>query len=270
LSRGVSLRERTLACANELRGAALVLLALGASTEELSPYRERACRPSAAARALTSNREDMTMAERTMPGLGLKAFYDEGQTGWGSTVSADLRRLSALVQAAAKSRTTPLPAAGALGDITLVPAAAASNANALALWDGPPGAEKWVYLMPHRGWRVFVADEARFVWFDGTAWVAEAAGGGGTTLAALADTDLVSTPPQEGDALVWDAATGKWKPGRPPRASRVFVTLRSRRRCQRTPGQGSRSPTHCSIPAGTSIWPARVTSRRPRRAPTSR
>ena len=52
------------------------------------------------------------MPERIMPGLGLRAFYDPGQRNWGESLSQDLRRLSALVQARATSRTTPLPTTG--------------------------------------------------------------------------------------------------------------------------------------------------------------
>ena len=107
-----------------------------------------------------------------MPGLGLRAFYDPGQRNWGTSVSKDLRTLSVLVQARALSRSTALPAGGSVGDVYLVPEGAPTNANALALWDGEPGAEDWVFLTTQPGWQVWIADEARHVRFDGTAWVA--------------------------------------------------------------------------------------------------
>ena len=110
------------------------------------------------------------MPERIMPGLGLRAFYDPGQRDWGTSVSEDLRALSVLVQARAISRLAPLPASGSIGDITIVPAAAGANANALALWDGEPGAEDWVYLTPQPGWQVWIGDEARHVRFEAGAW----------------------------------------------------------------------------------------------------
>jgi len=110
------------------------------------------------------------MPERIMPGLGLRAFYDPGQKNWGANVSEDLRRLSAMVQARAISRATTLPVTGSAGDIWLVPAGATSNANAVAIWDGAVGAEAWVFLTPQTGWQVWIADEARHVRFDGTAW----------------------------------------------------------------------------------------------------
>lgn len=112
------------------------------------------------------------MPERIMPGLGLRAFYDPGQRNWGTSLSEDLRRLSALVQARATSRTTPLPATGSAAQMLIVPAAAGANANALALWDqSPAGAAAWVYLTPQEGWQVWVADEARHVRFAAGAWV---------------------------------------------------------------------------------------------------
>jgi hypothetical protein len=111
------------------------------------------------------------MPERIMPGLGLRAFYDPGQRNWGTSVSEDLRALSVLVQARALSRSSALPPAGSTGDIRIVPAGAPVHANALALWDGEPGAEDWVYLAPQQGWQVWVTDEARHVRLVGGAWV---------------------------------------------------------------------------------------------------
>jgi hypothetical protein len=111
------------------------------------------------------------MPERIMPGLGLRAFYDPGQRNWGESLSQDLRRLSALVQPRATSRTTPLPTTGSPGQIAIVPAAASTNANAVALWDGEPGAEAWVFLTPQDGWQFWIADEARHVRFTAGAWV---------------------------------------------------------------------------------------------------
>jgi hypothetical protein len=111
------------------------------------------------------------MPERIMPGLGLRAFYDPGQRNWGESLSQDLRRLSALVQTRATSRTAPLPTTGSPGQIAIVPAAASTNANAVALWDGEPGAEAWVFLTPQDGWQIWIADEARHVRFTSGAWV---------------------------------------------------------------------------------------------------
>jgi hypothetical protein len=111
------------------------------------------------------------MPERILPGLGLRAFYEPGQRDWGDQVSVDLRLVSALVQARALSRSTPLPGTGGSGDIYIVPADAGSEANAIALWDGAPGAEAWVYLTPEPGWELWILDEELRVRFTGSAWV---------------------------------------------------------------------------------------------------
>ena len=111
------------------------------------------------------------MAERPLPGLGLRGFYAPGQRDWGTSLSEDLRTLSVLVQARALSRSVALPASGSTGDVHIVPADAPVHANALALWDGPPGDEDWVYLTPQEGWQVWVTDEARHVRLISGAWV---------------------------------------------------------------------------------------------------
>ena len=115
------------------------------------------------------------MPDRIMPGLGLRAFYDPGQRDWGTSVSEDLRKLSAVVQLAVLSRSTALPATGSPGDIYIVPSGAAANANAIALWDGPAGSEAWVYITPAAGWEAWVADEAARVRLIGAEWGALAA-----------------------------------------------------------------------------------------------
>jgi len=112
------------------------------------------------------------MPERIMPGLGLRAFYDPGQRNWGTSLSEDLRRLSALVQARATSRTAALPSTGTPGQIVIVPASASAHAHALALWDqSPAGVPAWVFLTPEEDWQVWISDEARPVRFTGGAWV---------------------------------------------------------------------------------------------------
>ncbi len=111
------------------------------------------------------------MPERILPGVGLRAFYDPGQRNWGTSLSEDLRRLSALVQPRATSRSAALPGTGSTGQIAIVPPAAGANANALALWDQVAGVPAWVFLSPQEGWQVWITDEARFVRFTAGAWL---------------------------------------------------------------------------------------------------
>lgn len=107
--------------------------------------------------------------ERTLPGLGLRAFYTAGSDDWGVAVSEDLRAVSALLGGAAKSRTTVLPGSPTDGDIYIVRSDDGTNPNKVALRDN--GA--WVYLTPAEGWRLWVSDEDVTVVHSGTAWAVQ-------------------------------------------------------------------------------------------------
>jgi len=129
------------------------------------------------------------MAERTLPGLGLTGFWDVG-SDYKAGMDANLRKLSVLVQPVVKSRTTILPGAGAVGDIYIVPAAAGSNANQIAIWDGESGSEAWVYLVPNEGWAVHVLDTQTRVTFDGSNWVAVQGSGGSFVTVSAENADF--------------------------------------------------------------------------------
>lgn len=129
------------------------------------------------------------MAQRALPGLGIRGFYDAGYEGWGTPLSEDLRVLSVLVAGNALSRTTALPAAGATGDIYIVPADATANADQIAVWDGESGSEAWVYLAPVTGVIVWIADEAASVRWEGSSWnlTSSSAGMSGADIRAALD-----------------------------------------------------------------------------------
>lgn len=116
------------------------------------------------------------MAKRTLPGVGLTGFWDVG-ADYKTEMDANMRTLSALVQPVAKSRTTNLPGSGSIGDIYIVPAAAGSNDNQIAIWDGESGSEAWVYLVPQEGWTLYVEDTQTRVAFDGSTWIADTVAG---------------------------------------------------------------------------------------------
>lgn len=140
------------------------------------------------------------MSERPLPGLGLRGFYAPGQRDWGTSLSEDLRTLSVLVQARAASRSVALPASGSTGDVHVVPADAPDHANALALWDGPPGDEDWLFLTPQEGWQVWIADEARSLRYSNGAWH-PAPRPGVVPLRTLTGTAHLITPPDTGAIL---------------------------------------------------------------------
>lgn len=105
--------------------------------------------------------------ERTLPGLGLTGFWNEGSNGWKPGMDANLLLLSAMVQLTAKSRVTSLPGSPANGDIYIVPSGAGSHANELAVRDN--GA--WTYFVPAEGWRAWVSDEDAVYAWNGSAWL---------------------------------------------------------------------------------------------------
>ena len=110
--------------------------------------------------------------ERTLPGLALTGFWDEGSNGWKDAMDANLRALSTLVQLGVISRTTSLPGSPTDGDIYIIPSGDA-DAGEIAVRDN--GA--WVNLAPVEGWRAWVKDDDETVVYDGSAWAAASGGG---------------------------------------------------------------------------------------------
>lgn len=132
--------------------------------------------------------------ERTLPGIGLTGFWTAKTAGWKVGMDDNMLRLSALVQTSVLSRTTALPASPADGAIYIVPSNAAQNANAIAVRDNAA----WSYFTPMPGTRAFVRDTNSFVYWSGTAWTAEASGGGGS--GGIADAPSDGTPYARKDA----------------------------------------------------------------------
>lgn len=122
------------------------------------------------------------MPKRTLPGLGLEAYFDLGENGWNDEFDENFRKLSVLVDGRVLSRTTNLPGSGSDGDVYIVPVGQ-TNQNQIAIWDGPTGSKAWVYYPASEGWAFYVLDEDKNYQFDGTAWneFAAAGGGGGGT-----------------------------------------------------------------------------------------
>jgi hypothetical protein len=103
--------------------------------------------------------------ERTVPGIGLTAFWDLG-SGYKSGMDTNLQTLSGLVQCRVISRTTSLPGVPSDGDIYIVPTGDV-DAEDIAIRDN--GA--WVNITPVEGYTAYVVDEDRFVTFMGTNWI---------------------------------------------------------------------------------------------------
>lgn len=114
------------------------------------------------------------MTERTLPGIGLTGYWDQGAP-W--KVGGDRNWLlsSVLTQLSVESATTSLPASPLNGVIYIAPVGD-PNANQVAARDN--GA--WVYFPPFEGLTAYVRDSNTAVRFDGAAWIPSTA----TTAAA--------------------------------------------------------------------------------------
>lgn len=146
------------------------------------------------------------MTERTLPGIGLTGFWDQGAP-WKVGGDQNWFASSVLTQLAVESATTALPASPLNGVIYIVPAAG-SPANQIAARDN--GA--WKYFAPQKGWTAYVRDTNTLMNFDGAAWVSATA----PLTTALAST---SGTPNTGTGLLghlaeWTGAIGmtlrKW------------------------------------------------------------
>lgn len=115
------------------------------------------------------------MAARTLPNLGLQAFFDLGEDGWKDEMDSNLLKLSVLVQGAALDKVASLPGAPANGDVYILDETAASNANAVAIRD----ADAWVYVTPVEGWFLYNRATDSFQVFGGATWADYAPSGSG-------------------------------------------------------------------------------------------
>lgn len=107
------------------------------------------------------------MAERNLPGLGLRGFWPEGTDHWGDENDVNIRVLSALVQCAVLETVAVVPGVPVDGDIYLMTNDAALNATEIAIRD--EGA--WVYFTPAEGWLLYDKTEDVYKTFDGTDWI---------------------------------------------------------------------------------------------------
>ena len=111
------------------------------------------------------------MPAATDPNLGLAYGWSTGESGWGTGMDTNLKRLGALVGLAVKDRdlATP-PATPTHGDRYLVPA------GATGAWAGKTDqvavcvAGAWEYHVPKIGWLCFVEDEAVLAVYRATGW----------------------------------------------------------------------------------------------------
>lgn len=102
--------------------------------------------------------------ERTLPGLGLRAFWTPGSNGWNIQHDPDTRTLSIACQLRVISRVPAVPNSPSDGDIHIL--TSAPNLNAVAARDNGG----WVYLTPQEGWHAYDQETNELLYFTGSTW----------------------------------------------------------------------------------------------------
>lgn len=126
------------------------------------------------------------MTAAALPNVGIKAGYQPLEDGWGQDMNKNLRLLDALLQAVVIDKDLTAPPGSPTSGAMYIVGADASGAwngqtNKLAIWTtgddltgvAPIPGPSWAFVTPKAGWRVWVADEALFYQYSGSAWVAK-------------------------------------------------------------------------------------------------
>lgn len=106
------------------------------------------------------------MPSRSLPNLGLQAFFDLGEDGWNDEMDLNMLRLSVLTQAGAIDKVSALPVSPSDGDVYILDQNVLGQANNIAIRD----AGNWVYIEPQEGWLIYNRGMNRYETFDGVQW----------------------------------------------------------------------------------------------------
>lgn len=123
------------------------------------------------------------MPSREFPNLGLTGGYSVGENGWGDAMNLNLLKLSVLSQGTFISKVNATPGTPTPGDIYAFGSTHPTNANQIAVFEGPTGSEAWTYIEPQEGWLLYNQTENYYEKFDGTVWAELETGGGGGSVA---------------------------------------------------------------------------------------
>ncbi len=142
------------------------------------------------------------MAARDLPNLGLRAFYNPGDNGWGQAMSLNMLKNSVLTQGGASGVVAALPDPATEGDVVILNEAHADNPNKVAVHD----AGAWVYFTPLEGWWMYDRGANVYVSFNGVKWTAFEGGGGSGLPPLEGNAGRVLTVNPEEDDAVWAEA----------------------------------------------------------------
>ncbi len=107
--------------------------------------------------------------ERTLPGLGLTAFWTLGDDTWKPGMDANIQKLSALAQPVVLSALAAAPGTPTDGDVHIASAAWAGIAAAQSIVIRDNAA--WVEIVPSQGWSAYNVALAGLYRFNGSAWI---------------------------------------------------------------------------------------------------
>lgn len=106
--------------------------------------------------------------ERSIAGrIGLEGYAPLLDANWNVWMDENLFRLSIKASGTVQDIVTAVPVSPTEGDIVLLDATAGSNSNEIAAYDD--GA--WRYLVPWEGFQLWVEDENKFIYYNGSVWV---------------------------------------------------------------------------------------------------
>lgn len=121
------------------------------------------------------------MPARTLPNVGLQAFFDLGEDGWNDEYDLNMLKLSVLTQGGILGVVAALPVDAENGDVYILSAGA--HIDSIAIRD----ADDWIYVVPKAGWLMYNRDTGKYLTYDGLAWnnLATGSGDGGSTVPAV-------------------------------------------------------------------------------------
>lgn len=99
------------------------------------------------------------MVQITFPGLNLRAGYDDGEDGYGTALSEDIRKLSAIGHLFVIARTVALPGSPNNGDRYVLANATGGGAQHDIAYFDEDWAAGWVFISPYDGFEAWCDDE---------------------------------------------------------------------------------------------------------------
>ncbi|MDR7062007.1 MULTISPECIES: DUF2793 domain-containing protein [unclassified Sphingopyxis] len=144
---------------------------------------------------------------RTLPNLGLTAFFALGEDGWDDEMSLNMLRLSVLAQGRALDKVAAEPGGAGNGDVYILNETHATHANQIAIRDD--GA--WVYVTPLSGWLLYNEAGEYYEKFSGASWneLVTGGSGGGNSVVQTEVADYTVAPGDDNHFVRLTAAAAK-------------------------------------------------------------